>query len=55
MADRLYLVSGNRSDYKQVVDLGYFLFDFNDGRIRTYWEDRPYRKLYRRGRVGLDR
>jgi hypothetical protein len=55
MADRLHLVSGNRSDYKQVADLGHFLFDFDDGRIRTHWEDRPYRKLYRRGRVGLDR
>jgi hypothetical protein len=54
MAGGVHLVAGNRSDYKRVSDLGHFLFDFNDGRIRKHWEDRPYRKLYQRGRVGLD-
>jgi hypothetical protein len=54
MVDGVHLVAGNRSDYKRVSDLGHFLFDYNDGKVRKHWEDRPYRKLYQRGRVGLD-
>jgi len=54
MADGVHLKSSNRCDFKRVSDLGHFLFDFDDGRIRKHWEDRPYRKLYRRRRVGLD-
>lgn len=52
--NRVHLISGNRCDFKNVSDLGHFLFNFDDGQIRKHWEDRPYRKLYRRGRVGLD-
>jgi hypothetical protein len=54
LTDRMHLVSGNRSDYKQVSDLGHFLFNFGDGRIRKHWDDKPFRKLYQRGRLGLD-
>lgn len=53
LRDRVHLVSGNRSDLKHEGELRRFLFDFEDGRMRTHWEDRPYRKLYRRGLVGL--
>lgn len=48
MADGVYRMSGNRSDFKVVSHLGHFLFDFEDGRIRKHWDDRPYRVLYRR-------
>ena len=53
MAGAVYLMSGNRCDFKQPSHLGHFLFDFDDGRLRTHWEDRPYRKLYRRARTAL--
>jgi hypothetical protein len=53
MSDGVYLISGNRCDFKQVSDLGRFLFDFDDGRVRAHWEDRPYRKIYRRAKIGL--
>jgi hypothetical protein len=53
MTSAVHLVSGNRSDFKQVEDLRAFLFDFDYGRIRAHWEDRPYRKLYRRAVTGL--
>jgi hypothetical protein len=54
LIDGVHLVSGNRSDFKQVSDLGHFLFDFGDGRIRKHWDSKPFRKLYQRGRLGLD-
>lgn len=53
MEKRVYLISGNRCDFKQASHLGHFLFDFNDGRTRTHWEDRPFRKLYQRARTAL--
>ena len=53
MVDGVYLMSGNRCDFKVVSHLGQFLFNFGDGRIRNHWEDRPFRKLYRRAVVGL--
>ena len=53
MAGAVYLMSGNRCDFKQASHLGHFLFDFDDGRMRTHWEDRPYRKLYQRARTAL--
>ena len=53
MANRVYLMSGNRSDFKQASDLAHFLFDFDDGRTRTHWEDRRHRKLYRRAVTGI--
>ncbi|KIV98358.1 uncharacterized protein PV09_09804 [Verruconis gallopava] len=53
LTDGVHLVSGNRSDLKGEGDLRRFLFDFDDGRARTHWEDGPYRKLYRRGLTGL--
>lgn len=54
MTDDLYLVSGNRSDFKRVSDLVHFLFDYGDGRVRSHWDDRPFRKLYQRARTALD-
>ncbi len=48
MLDGVYLISGNRCDFKEPSLLGDFLFSFNDGRTRTHWEDRPFRVLYRR-------
>jgi hypothetical protein len=53
LADNVYLISGNRCDFKQPSHLGHFLFDFDDGRVRSHWEDRPFRKLYRRARTAL--
>lgn len=53
MGQGVYLISGNRCDFKEASHLGYYLFDFDDGRIRAYWEDRPFRKLYRRARTAL--
>jgi hypothetical protein len=54
LSDRVHLISGNRCDFKRVGELREFLFDFNDGRIRRHWEDKPYRKLYHRGLIGLE-
>jgi hypothetical protein len=53
LKDGVHLMSGNRSDLKHEGELRQFLFDFDDGRMRMHWEDRPYRKLYRRGLTGL--
>jgi hypothetical protein len=53
MNNRAYLMSGNRCDFKRASDPAHFLFDFNDGRVRAHWEDRPYRKLYRRAVMGI--
>ncbi len=47
MTDGVYCMSGNRCDFKVVSHLGHFLFDFEDGRIRKHWDERPYRTLYR--------
>ena len=46
-------MSGNKTEFKQVSDLGHFLFDFDDGTMREHWEDRPFRVLYRRARTGI--
>ncbi len=54
MTDGLHLVSGNRSDFKKVSHLVQYLFNYEDGRLRAHWEDRPFRKLYRRARTALD-
>jgi hypothetical protein len=48
MIGSVHLVSGNRSRFKDVTDLGRFLFNYDDGHTRDHWEDRPFRKLYRR-------
>lgn len=48
-----YLMLGNKTEFKQVSDLGHFLFDFDDGIMREHWEDRPFRVLYRRARTGI--
>jgi hypothetical protein len=53
LRDDVYLISGNRCDFKEATHLGHFLFDFEDGRIRAHWENRPFRKLYRRARTAL--
>lgn len=31
-----YLMSGNKTEFKQVSDLGHFLFDFDDGATREH-------------------
>jgi hypothetical protein len=48
MTDGVYRMLGNRCDFKVVSHLGHFLFDFEDGRVRKHWDERPYRILYRR-------
>ncbi len=53
MADGVYLMSGNRCDFKVVPSLASFLFEFDDGRVRNHWKDRPFRKLYRRAKVAI--
>jgi hypothetical protein len=53
LKDRVYVISGNRCDIKNVSDLAHLLFDFDDGPARTHWEDLPFRKLYRRAISGL--
>ena len=53
MVDPVYLISGNRCDFKVPSHLGHFLFDFEDGRVRTHWDSRPFRTLYRRARTAL--
>jgi hypothetical protein len=53
MRDGCYLMSGNRCDFKVPSDLAHFLLDHGDGRARLHWEDKPFRKLYRRARSGL--
>jgi hypothetical protein len=53
MGHAVHLVSGNKSDFKDPLRLAHMLFDFDDGRMRTHWENKPYRKLYRRAYAGL--
>ena len=55
MLNEVYIISGNRCDFKQPSDLTGFLFDFGDGLVRRHWEDRPFRKLYRRTQQWLAR
>jgi hypothetical protein len=53
MTDGVHLVSGNRAMFKDPGDLVMFLFNHSDGRIRSHWDDRPFRKLYRRAYTAL--
>jgi len=53
MIQGCYRVSGNKTDFKEPSTLAHFLFDFDDGRVRAHWEDRGYRKLYRRAVTGV--
>jgi hypothetical protein len=55
MMNGVYLSRGNRSDFKIATNLGHYLFDFggSDNWNREHWEDRPFRKLYRRARTVL--
>jgi hypothetical protein len=53
MVDGVYLISGNRYNFKEPSLLGKFLFSFDDGRTRTHWEDRLFRALYRRAATVL--
>jgi hypothetical protein len=55
MLNDVYIISGNRCDFKQPSDLTGFLFDFGDGLARRHWEDRPFRKLYQRTQQWLAR
>jgi hypothetical protein len=54
MTEGVYLMSGNRCDFKEVSHLVRFLLNYDDGRRRAHWEDRPFRKLYRRARTALN-
>jgi hypothetical protein len=53
MVGGCYLMSGNKTDFKEATELTHFLFDWNDGLERQHWEDRGFRVLYRRARIGL--
>lgn len=53
MTQGCYLMSGNKTDFKQTEQLGHFLFDWDDGLIRDHWEKRGYRVLYQRARESL--
>jgi hypothetical protein len=53
MTDGCYLLSGNRCDFKVPSDLAAFLLNDSDGLTRQHWEDKPFRKLYQRARIGL--
>ena len=53
MTEGCYLMSGNKTEFKQVSRLGHFLFDYDDGLSREHWEDRPFRVLYRRAMTGI--
>jgi hypothetical protein len=44
----VYLISGNRCEFKKPSQLQSFLFNFDDGRKRTHWDKRPFRTMYRR-------
>lgn len=48
-----YLMSGNKTEFKQVNDLARFLFGVEDGLVREHWDDRPFRALYRRAHTGI--
>lgn len=53
MVDGCYLLSGNRCDFKVPSDLAAFLLNDGDGLARQHWEDKPFRKLYQRAKIGL--
>lgn len=53
MVDGCYLLSGNRCDFKVPSDLAAFLLNDGDGLARLHWEDKPFRKLYQRAKIGL--
>jgi hypothetical protein len=53
MAEPVHMMFGNKSAFKTPLLLAHMLFDFDDGRTRTHWENKPYRKLYRRAYVAL--
>ena len=53
MGGPIHRMSGNRCEFKHVLHLGHFLFDFDDGLTRLHWEDRPFRKLYHRASVAI--
>ena len=53
MEGDVHLVAGNRSDFKQVQELGAYLFGFDDGILRKHWDAKPYRKLHQRVLAGL--
>jgi hypothetical protein len=53
MIGGVHLISGNRSRFKRVTRLSRFLFGYSDGNFRNNWEDRPFRKLYRRAHTAL--
>jgi hypothetical protein len=54
MTDPVHLVSGNKTEFKAPTSLRRMLWNFDDGRTRHHWENKPYRKLYRRACVVLN-
>lgn len=54
MVEKLHVISGNRCEIKSVSDLAHLLFGFDDGVLRTHWEDLLFRKIYRRAIIRLD-
>ena len=55
MIDGVYLSKGNRCDFKVATQLGHYLFDYDDHYWnRKHWEDRPFRKMYKRAQTALD-
>jgi hypothetical protein len=53
MTDAVHLMSGNKIEFKNLIHLTRRLFNFDDGHTRMHWEDKPYRKFYRRARTAL--
>lgn len=53
MVERVHLVAGNRSDFKQVQELGACLFGFDDGILCKHWDAKSYRILHQRVLAGL--
>src|SRR5437764_6581576 len=43
-----HFVSGNRMWIKHPLDMVRYLWDYNDGTQRSYWEDASFRTLYRK-------
>jgi len=50
---KLHFVAGNRSSLKDASKLADLLFEFDDGELRSHWDHRPFRKLYRRAHTIL--
>jgi len=45
---RIHTVTGNKTQHKEPRMLVHYLFDWDDGQVREFWDQKPYRTLYRR-------